>query len=523
MNSESPFRTSNLVLTFACVFCGIIAAFVLIPRFELFARPVARSAVVFDLQQQQGFSEFQTNEGNSFVDSRQLEVAPRPLRLPESGTGKSTSIPVVHSGTRASSPERVRQSTSAVSHRCCVESTSVERSVSQHSAKENPIRQFYAPVTVHPVTVNIDNSGIVREISRVHERLDLLCSEVRLAEQIQQIHPTPPALEMQPAPPAKEIQEKQEIHQDTVPGVPLPEPGVHKTARRFEYIVHDDQSRKSSISKQADQIQTQDPVAAAVVETENVPKPKPVPTRISTRPEKRKSASLPVKTPRLQHETTAVDAEVMLNAPIAPLAVTPGPMMPLPLPEPPQEFNMEIIPQQPIPDNPRSVPQSVEPQSEEPEILPVLEFSTELLSIPDPASGFDMTSENEPRPETVPSTVSAEIERTAFCAPVVPYDRPALQKPDGKRVVFSGATKRTTDPPFRHDERQQGTALSTRIARVKPVQQELASHARQSMELRRAHPDCRSCGFGHQTHTPNYRIQAVTSSQTPKRMSSINW
>ena len=267
----------------------------------------------------------------------------------------------------------------------------------------------------------------------------------------------------------------------------------------------------------------QDPVAEAVAETKSVPKPKPVPTRISTRPLQRKPARPPVKPPILQHETAAVDAEVMLNAPIEPLAVTPGPMMPLPLPEPTQEFNMEIIPQRQIPDIPSIVPPSVEPQSKEPEILPALEFSTELISIPDQTTGFDMTIENEQPPETVPRAVSAEIERTTFCAPVVPYDRPELQKPEGIRVSFSGATKRTTDPPFMSDERQQGTALSTRIAKVTPDHQELASHASQSMELDRAHPHCKSCGFSRQTHTPNYRIQAVNPSQTLKRITSINW
>ena len=114
MSSESPFRISSTVLTVACILCGLIAVSYLVS--QLTPRPdvVDQSAVAANALQV-SLSEFQT--------------------------------------------------------------TSLERSVSPSVADGHSVPHYYAPVTVHPVTVNIDNAGIIREISRMHQRLDSLGAE----------------------------------------------------------------------------------------------------------------------------------------------------------------------------------------------------------------------------------------------------------------------------------------------------------------------------------------------------------
>ncbi len=114
MNSESPFQISSMVLTVACILCGLTAAPYLVSQLAPRAHAVDQSAVAANALQV-SLSEFQT--------------------------------------------------------------TSLERSVSPLKSAWHSVPHFYAPVTVHPVTVNIDNAGIIREISRVHQRLDSLGAE----------------------------------------------------------------------------------------------------------------------------------------------------------------------------------------------------------------------------------------------------------------------------------------------------------------------------------------------------------
>jgi len=66
-----------------------------------------------------------------------------------------------------------------ISYRDDDQANSEETVVSPVASQGDSVPQFYAPVTVHPVTVNIDNAGIIRAISQVHERLDLLSAETR--------------------------------------------------------------------------------------------------------------------------------------------------------------------------------------------------------------------------------------------------------------------------------------------------------------------------------------------------------
>ena len=105
-----------------------------------------------------------------------------------------------------------------------IHSTSFGRSASQRALQAGSVPQFYAPVTVYPVTVNVDNSDIIREISRVHERLNSLSNEAGSAA-----HPEAPTPDASAAAPVE--------HTD-----------VPQMGRKFEYKVHNEPTNEEPAS-----------------------------------------------------------------------------------------------------------------------------------------------------------------------------------------------------------------------------------------------------------------------------------
>jgi len=158
MNNESPFRITILVLTVACILSGVTAASYLAALSSPRSHSDEQISVAANLLQM-SLLEFQTSGRKEFSQIHQPTAALRQTLF------------------AASSPE---------------------------------------PVTVHPVTVNIDNSGIIREISRIHERLDLLSNEAGWA-----VHP------MAPTPDASTV-------------APVQHTDAQQTGSKFEYQVHDE-------------------------------------------------------------------------------------------------------------------------------------------------------------------------------------------------------------------------------------------------------------------------------------------
>ena len=158
MNRESPFQLSSLVLIVACILCGVTAASYLVALSSLHANADEQISVAANLLRM-SLSEFQSNGREVAVQSPQPIAASRLPIFPASSS---------------------------------------------------------VPRTVHPVTVNIDNSGIIREISRVHERLDLLSHEAGSTQ-----HP------MAPAP-------------DVSTFAPVQHPVTQETKGTFEYKVYEE-------------------------------------------------------------------------------------------------------------------------------------------------------------------------------------------------------------------------------------------------------------------------------------------
>jgi len=177
MNDESPFRISSMLLTVACLVCSISTAVLLVPGSGQRAQSVDHSTSTGALQL--NLAEFHANQPGSAPEKDQPLPPTRRTLVPV-----SSSIPLkknIGSGV-ASTPQSESHSVGGVgsvqtASSNLIESTVIDRHAHQGTSPVGSVPQFYVPVTVHPVTVNIDNSGIIREISRVNERLDSLATE----------------------------------------------------------------------------------------------------------------------------------------------------------------------------------------------------------------------------------------------------------------------------------------------------------------------------------------------------------
>ena len=174
MNSESPLRVSSTAVTAACIVCGIFVASLLVkklaptaPSFLHFGGDTKATAANQSLQEK--LAEFQR-------DAHRGGSQHAAVTLPEIGRESKTRSSIAEILPR--SPQRVVPS----SHKSSVDTISADRSFIQWTPQEHQVPQFYAPVTVHPVTVNIDNSAVMRELSRVQERLDSLSKAQNAAE-----------------------------------------------------------------------------------------------------------------------------------------------------------------------------------------------------------------------------------------------------------------------------------------------------------------------------------------------------
>ncbi len=177
MNDESPFRISSMLLTVACLVCGISAVVLLVPRSGLRAKFVDHPTSAGELRL--NLAEFHENQPHVAPKQDQLLPPTRRTLVPVSsaiplkaniGSGGTSTTQSESHGFDGVGPVQTASSN-------FIESTVIDRHADQWTSPGGSVPQFYAPVTVHPVTVNIDNSGIIREISRVHERLDVLAAE----------------------------------------------------------------------------------------------------------------------------------------------------------------------------------------------------------------------------------------------------------------------------------------------------------------------------------------------------------
>ncbi len=502
MNSESPFRISSMVLTVACIICGITAASYLVPRFMPHRNSVEQTKVAASALQV-SLSEFQTNEGgvHSVAASHQPVVAPgRPL-FPASNPNATASASATLLKTPSAIQQTDRRSASKSSSRDAVQTTLIQRSASPWASEGHSVPQFYAPVTVHPVTVNIDNAGIIREISRVHERLDSLSAEARSA-----------------------AHSGTTLH-EAAATVPVQDADAPATESSSQYKVHDEQTNQTSARQQA---VTDRPLATAT-ESQLVSKPKPLPTRLPTTPPQLASPS-----PVAEATFEIPNAPFLVTPPAIPVsnpeltvAVTPSPV-PVAVPESLPEIQFEMTPRQPVPEIPTLEPPAfeppvlelpvLEPDAELPGSLPTIEFSTELFPVPEPADALETTPEAEESFLTIPATEF--VEPLACIAPAMSVQQPEWPEIATLANPNSPSAKRTTDPPFMNGRRERVPAPPTQTVNEPTGAVQRVSHTTQVAEKHATPCDCKNCAATRQVKNPTYRIRAITPSQALNRIKS---
>ena len=547
MNSESPFRISSTVLTVACIICGITAASYLVPRFMPHRNSVEQTKVAASALQV-SLSEFQTNEGgvHSVAASHQSVVAPERPLFPASKPNATASV----SATLLKAPSAIQQtdrrSASKSSSRDAVQTTSIQRSASPWASEGHSVPQFYVPVTVHPVTVNIDNAGIIREISRVHERLDSLSAEARSA-----------------APSGATLHEAAAT--DLVPDADAP-----ATESSSQYKVHDEQTNQTSARQQAG---TDRPLVTAT-KSQLVSKPKPLPTRLPTTPPQLASsgpvAEATFEIPNVPLPVTPPAIPVSDSEPT--VAVTPS-LVPVPVPESLPEIEFEMTPRQPVPEIPTLEPPAFEPPAFEPPVfeppafeppafeppvveppvveppvldlpvldlpvldlpvldlpvlepeaelpgsLPTIEFSTELFPVPEPTDALEATPETEASLLSIPATEF--VEPLAYIASAMPVQQPVWPEIATLADPNSPSAKRTTDPPFMNGRRERVPAPPTQTVNEPTGAVQRVSHTTQAAEKHAMPSDRKNSAATRQVKNPTSRIRAITPSQALNRIKS---
>ena len=353
-----------MVLTVASILCGISAASYLAAQFaprrnSFHQTTVAASALQVKL------SEFQTNGGHSVAQSSHSMVASRTPLLSAPTNPPRASAPATLLKVPAATEQTDRKSGVMTAHREHVETTSAERSVSSSESEGHSVPHFYAPVTVNPVFVNIDNAGIIREISRVHERLDLLSAEAQAAK-------SAAALD------------------EAVVTAPVQHSEAQPHENSSQKRVHDEQTNDTSPRNHTEP----DCPLLLVTEPQPSPETRPVPTVLPTTPQSPTTPLVPPSIPVAEVEfavptaplrVTLLPISVSASDPAAAVAVAPPSAS---VPEPMPEIQFEMTPRHPVPDipifeRPATEPEAVEPEAFEPEDMQFEELKFEAVTVED--------------------------------------------------------------------------------------------------------------------------------------------
>jgi hypothetical protein len=457
MNSESPFRTSSMVLTIACVLCGITAAAYCVSRFSPAISTDESSDVAVNLQYL-NYAEFQKNVRSSHPHSEpSFDATGGSRSIQKHYSWLRKSGPVENSGTSQAASSRVGESSTSHNGQEFIRSTGFERGTSLPSPPEDAVPHFYAPVTVHPVTVNIDNSAIIREIARLHERLDLVTDSSQTVEVFEPAEGSAAETAVESLPPSPPVTSS-------------------SLTRRFEYIVH---SQKQEVAPETscDVVQNKEVTSKAGLESpsDSAPPPATVPQPPSAPQTKSIPQRIPARVSKEHHQPRA-------PAPICFLSAG-------------TEFRRDaggdahaVIARRPSRRRSRRQHRSLrsrsfhsdrclcsslmilrrtQPETELPMIVPAIEFSTELMPVPAPIPNPESAVPQDVLVESMAAPPMATIERTAHCAPVSQSRH--SESPVGPDHLTScyETAKRTTNPPFMNGA-PHGNLPSTELAMPEP-------------------------------------------------------
>ena len=489
MNDESPFRISSMLLTVACLVCGVCAGVLLVPRYMQRAKSVDHSAAVGELQL--NLAEFHANEPNSASEKdqpllpRRRSLVPVSSAIPLKNNAASTVAATTQIGSHYIGGVRSEQAASNL-----IESTVVERPADQWTSLGVPVSQFSAPVIVHPVTVNIDNSGIFGEISRVHERLDSLAAEKsRFEKEVM-----------------TRIEDRNSASPKTAPSGTAVE--VHCPAPRQNVVsqdkVHSNVEAASTSTAVSAQVHAELAVTGVSLPAEKSHSGRPQRTierlKIAGPPVDIIHESLPA--PRLE----PFPAQASVLEPVADVLVQFHPeasVTPMP------EIEFKADPRTPAPNTPSSELPPTDSETTEPQIMPEFEFSTEMLSVPSPVL---VTAE-------VATAIEFEAESVWVTEPVAAVGSPAPFEPEFETAIATNeeksmptqtaefpflpdlaapggqGAKRTTDPPFMNGIITQRSTLPAAITNKAPLKIRRVSPAAEAVKQPKtpSNPNCHDC------------------------------
>ncbi len=492
MNDESPFRISSMVLTVACLVCGVCAGVLLVPRYFQRAKSVDQSTAVGELQL--NLEEFHANQPNSASEQDQpllprgRTLVPDSSAIPLNKNSAFTVPATMQIGSHRIGGVRSEQAASKL-----IESTVVERPANQWTSPGGPVAQFNAPVTVHPVTVNIDNSGIFREISRVNERLDLLAVEKSHFEKDVMTR----------------IEERNSASPKTASSgtaveVQCPAPR-HNVASQDK--VHSNVEAESTSTAVSAQVHAELAVTGVSLPVEKSHSGRPHRTI-----ERLKIAGPPVdiiheSLPATRLEPFPAQASVPESIFDVPVQFHPEASV-----EPTPEIEFKAEPTTPVPDVPSSEFPPTDSETTEPQTMPEFEFSTEMLSVP---SRVQVTAEVEVTTE-VASVIEFDAESVSGTEPLAAVGSPALFKPELETAIVTNdmksmpsqtaefpllpdlaalggqGAKRTTDPPFMNGVITQRSTLPAAITNRAPSKNRRVSLAAEAVKQPKtpSHPNC---------------------------------
>jgi len=546
MNDESPFRISSMLLTVACLVCGISAVVFVLPRYMQRTKSVDHATAAGELQL--NLAEFHANQPNSAPEQDQPPTR-RTLLPASSAIPQKTNIGInVASATHSESHRMGAVGAVRTASSNFMESTVVERHAHQWTSRGDSVPQLYAPVTVHPVTVNIDNTGIIREISRVNERLDSLAAEKsRFEKDVLARIEDANSGSARTAGPATVV----EVHS------PVPQHDVVSQSKGQSRVEPAPESTSTRVGTKV--------YAEADSTDALLPVDKPRSNTRQRTVERLKIAEPPVKVPHAL--VTAPELEpVAVPEPVSvpePVAVPEHVSVPEPAVEPPVDFHseapvqptpeieFEVEPKTQVPDVPLLESPPAESEATEPQTVPEFEFSTELLPAPSPGpvtpefasviefkaepvsvdeslSPFDAIAVAEPVPVAEPGSqsvsefgIATETEHASTdMKTVAPQTAEFPVLPDLTSPGLQWA-KRTTDPPFRNGVIASRSAPPAASANKAPSKvQRVSKTVEASKEPEKpSNPTCRDCGKPRSRS--DHKIKAVTPPSPIQRLRSF--
>jgi|GEM_PF-3173747 len=397
----------------ACIICGVLVAALLIPTtsspLHFSVNPVVNTAVDTANQSlQRTLTEFQ----NEDVSTQIRHSAVTPPRTARQSASPATVAEILHTPPRRAIPS---------SQANYIETTSIDRAVTQSGGRGQSMPQFYAPVTVHPVTVNIDNSGIILELARVSERLDSLAR-------------TP--IPVEPVRPSIHVMDIQQS------STPIP------------YQVHrkDDEARKSPRSK-SDSDPGHTETRKSARQPERIPTANFYPPRLSEEfvspPLSSRSKTSVAPIPIAADERSAIADPASVADPIRtadPVLVPVEPRVIESKRQPFEEFPAKLIPLQSVPE---VLPQAI-PDATIEDLRPI-ECTEEFFSVPEPVGSAAL------RPEVSRSPASSTVVETDQEVPIqispIPAEQTQIPEFNWSLEPNRQGAKRTTDPPFMNGRR----------------------------------------------------------------------